>query len=232
MKMKYSALVSDVRNKLNGSVASKNRYGQYLRNKTTPVNPQTSFQQNARQILASISASWRELTFAQRQSWNAGQVNFPFTDIFGDVRYLSGQTLFVKLNANLAKIGQPLIDSAPLPVGIPTIEAEALVAEVTAGVLTTLDATFDIATVPAGYQLAVFATPPTAPGISFVKNRFRFIGTATVTTNEADLLTLYSARFGTEAVIGQRVFVRFALVNSTTGQQGIPVEISSELVAS
>lgn len=232
MKMKYSALVSDARNKLNGSVAAKNRYGQYLRNKVTPVNPQTSFQQNVRQTLAAISASWRELTFAQRASWDAGTVNFPFTDIFGDVRQYSGQTLFVKLNANLAKIGQPLVNVAPLPAGFAEIASTGVVAEATAGVLTDLTASFNIATVPAGYALAVYATPPTAPGINFVKNRFRFIGTATVTANDADLLTAYTDRFGTAAVVGQRIFLRFALVNSSTGQQGVPVQAVEPIVAS
>lgn len=231
MKMKYSAIVSDVRNKLNGSVASKNRYGQYLRNKTTPVNPQTSFQQNVRQVLASISASWRELTFSQRQSWNAGQVNFPFTDIFGDVRYLSGQALFVKLNANLAKISQPLIDVAPLPVGIPEIAFTDIVAESTTGTLDALELSLNVETVPAGYSLAVYATPPTAPGISFVKNRFRFLGVTAVVTNDADILAMYTARFGTSGVVGQRIFVRCALVNNTTGQAGIPIEIVGTIVA-
>ena len=225
MKIKMSALVSEIRNKLNGSVASKNRYGNYLRNKVTPVNPQTSYQQNVRQTLASISASWRDLTIAERASWNAGNVNFPFTDIFGDIRTLSGQALFVKLNSNLAKIGQPLIDVAPLPVGFAEIASTDDTGTLAAGAITVLEVELNIATLPANYSLAVYATPPINPGVSFVKPRFRFLGTTTVTTNDADILSIYTSRFGAAATAGQTVFVRMALVSEITGQQGIPIEV-------
>ena len=221
-KIKYSALVSDMRNKLNGSVMSKNRYGSYVRNKVTPVNPQTSFQQAARQQLGAFSSQYRELTAAQRSSWINGAINFPFTDIFGDVRHLSGQTLFVKLNTNLVNSGSVAITSAPLPVGIPELAAEILTATITGSALTALSLGVSVNAVPAGFALAVYATPPTVASIQFVKNRFRFIGVGTVAANEVDILSLYSARFGTAANAGEQIHVRIALVSTTTGQQGVP----------
>lgn len=224
-KIKYSALVSDMRNKLNGSVASKNRYGSYLRNKVTPVNPQTSYQQNVRQMLGSLSSQYRGLTEAQRQSWINGSQNFPFTDIFGDVRYLSGQTLFVKLNTNLINAGASQIDSAPLPVGVPEFAATGLTAEVTAGEITTLSVATSDVTVPVGFALAVYATPPLSPSINFVKNRLRYIGNASAVASAADILALYTARFGASASEGERITVRVALVSTDTGQQGVPSEV-------
>lgn len=229
MKIKYSALVGDVRNKLNGSVASKNRYGNYLRTKTTPVNPQSSHQQQARQILGNISASWRELTQAQRNSWDQGSVNFPFTDIFGDQLNLSGQALFIKLNSNLEKIGESRITTAPLPVGFDQLAITSLTATQNAGALTVLELSVNVATLPAGYKMAVYATPPINPGRSFVKNQFRFLGTAAVTTNDADLLQAYTDRFGSAITAGQSIHVRVALVSETTGQQGVPVATAQEV---
>lgn len=223
MKIKWSALVGDVRNKLNGSVASRNRYGSYLRNKTSPVNPQTSFQQAARQALGNISSAWRGLTEAQRQSWINNTVNFPFTDIFGDTMNLSGQALFVKLNSNLEKIGQPRVLAAPLPTSFDQIAITSVSATVAAGALTALDLSMNIAAVPAGYSLAVYATPPINPGRAFVKNQFRFLGTATVAANDADILTEYTSRFGSVASVGQSIHVRVALVSNDTGQQSVPV---------
>ena len=41
-KIKMTAIVADMRNKLNGSVFSRNRGGAYIRTKVTPINPQTS----------------------------------------------------------------------------------------------------------------------------------------------------------------------------------------------
>lgn len=224
-KIKYSALVSDMRNKLNGSVASKNRYGSYLRNKVTPVNPQTSFQQNVRQMLGSLSSQYRGITPAQRQSWINGAQNFPFTDIFGDTRYLSGQTLFVKLNTNLVNAGESVIDSAPLPVGVPEFAATGLTATVAGGSITTLSVDTSEETVPAGFVMAVYATPPLSPSINFVKNRLRYIGNATATTGAADILALYTARFGATAAEGEQITVRVALISTDTGQQGVPSEV-------
>lgn len=229
-KIKYSALVSDVRNKLNGSVMSKNRYGSIVRNKVTPVNPQSSFQQNARQRLASLSSSFRALTAAQIAAWNNSGVNFPFTDIFGDVKHLSGQTLFVKLNANLDKIGSPRILTPPLAQGFPEIAVSGAVAEVETGENSEVSFMIDPAVVPTGYDVVVYATPSISRSINFIKNRFRYLGTFVPAAGKIDLLTDYTARFG--LMQGDEVVhFKVALVNSETGQQSIPFSLSAAVVA-
>jgi hypothetical protein len=224
-KIKYSALVSDVRNKLNGSVLSKNRFGNYIRNKTTPVNPQTTFQQNARALLSANSQAWAGITEAQRNGWRALAQTMPFTDIFGDPKTLTGQMMYVKLNTNLEKMGEAAIADAPAKEAIPFVEATLLVATVAGGVITALNMTIAPATVPAGFEIAIYATPPVNAGISFVKNQFRFLGVAPApAVGVIDLEPLWNARFGS-AVAGQRIFVRLALVSSTSGQQGIPAQV-------
>lgn len=224
-KIKYSALVSDMRNKLNGSVASKNRYGSYLRNKVTPVNPQTSYQQNVRQMLGSLSSQYRGLTQSQRNSFINGAQNFPFTDIFGDTRYLSGQTLFVKLNTNLLNAGESVIETAPLPVGVPEFSATDLNVTTSAGDIADMQLSVSSATVPAGFVVAVYATPPLSQSINFVKNRLRFIGIGTVAASAVDLTAMYAARFGSSAAEGERITVRIALISTDSGQQGVPSEV-------
>lgn len=221
-RIKYSALVSDMRNKLNGSVMSKNRAGSYVRNKTTPVNPQTPYQQDVRQRLGALSSQWGALTESQRGSWTAATPNFPYTDIFGDKKELDGKSLFIKLNSNLSAVGSAQILTAPSPVGIPVFTATSLLTAVTVGELSELQLTVSGATVPAGFALAVYATPPVKAGVSFVKNKFRFIGVATVAAGVADLLDQYTARLGFAAALGQTVHVRVALVSTTTGQMGVP----------
>jgi hypothetical protein len=210
-KIKYSALVSDVRNKLNGSVLSKNRFGNYIRNKTTPVNPQTVYQQNARAILAAMSQGWAGITEDQRNGWKALAQTMPFTDIFGDPKILTGQMMFVKLNTNLEKIGEAPLSDAPAKEAIPFLETVSVAATVAAGVIT-----------DANFSVIVFATPAVNPGISFVKNQFRMIGVAPApAAGVIDISALWNARFGS-AVAGQRIFVRMALVSENSGQQGIP----------
>lgn len=226
-KIKYSALVSDMRNKLNGSVMSKNRYGSYLRNKVTPVNPQTSFQQSARQSLGNLSSSFRELTIEQIRAWNASGVNFPFTDIFGDIKHLSGQTLFVKLNANLEKVGSSRISNPPAAVGFPELSISGFSAVVTASVLTTMEFEINSATVPSGYALVVYATPSLSRSISFVRNRFRLIAAnIPAIASVVDLIDPYVERFG-QPLEGEVIHIRVALVSTDTGQQGVPLMADS-----
>lgn len=224
MKIKYSALVSDARGKLNGSVASKNRYGSYLRNKITPVNPQSTAQMEARQRFGALSSMWKSLTQSQRNSWLSGVKAFPFTDIFGDIKHLSGNSLFVKLNSNLEKIGSAPILSAPEAVGVSTLPAFEISATATGGTLSALSLDFESFTLPAGEALVVYATPPQGAGKNFVKSEYRFIGSATVDEDSADILSIYADRFGTNAPANQKIFVRIALVNTTTGEQGVPLE--------
>lgn len=220
-KIKYSALVSEMRNKLNGSVLSKNRYGSYVRNKVTPVNPQTSYQLNQRAILSSLSSAWRGLTQAQRDEWQEAANNQPITDIFGDTKILSGQAFFVSRNLNLVGSGTPLISAPGQPVNVPLVSISSMSVGVVAGVLDAAEFTISPAAVPAGYKLIVYATPGYSPGKSFVKNQYRKLGTFTPAGGVVDVTSAYSARFGSPT-IGDKVSVRCALVANTTGQLGLP----------
>lgn len=221
--VKFSALISEMRNKLNGSVFSKNRGGNYLRNKVTPVNPQSSFQQNVRGVFAAISSAWRGLTQAQRDGWIAGAASFPYTDIFGDTRTLSGNALHQKLNQNLVLMGESQISVCPLPEAVPLAEALSATAAPAGGAVTL---TLDDATVPTGYQLQVWATPGLSQGKQFVKNELRALGYFTLTTGVATLTTEYAARFG-NLVAGQKVTFRAVYVSETTGQQGQATEVAA-----
>lgn len=224
-KIKYSALVSEMRNKLNGSVLSKNRYGNYIRNKVTPVNPQTSFQQNVRALLSSVSQAWAGLSEAGRNGFTALAQNHPFTDIFGDSKTLDGKAMFSKLNMNLQKIGLSPITVAPVFVGMPFIEIISVTPSVSAG----LQIQINEAVIPAGFTAVVDATPALPATINFVKNRYRQVGTGTAVANEIDASLAYDARFGALASgdIGKVVHVRLSLVSNTTGQVSIASEGSA-----
>lgn len=227
-KILYSALVSDMRNKLNGSVMSKNRYGSYVRNKVTPTNPQTTAQVAARNRLATWSQAWRGITQPQRNGWISGASNFPIIDIFGNSKILAGNALFTQLNVNLALIAASSIDDLPTPVAIPAITSISITA---ASGTPTLSLVFAPSPVAAGFKMIVEATPPIPPSQLFVKNKFRVIATiASAATTPFNALTSYSAKFG-NPVIGLVIYVRVRMVSSTTGQAGIPVQTSVEVAS-
>lgn len=215
-KIKFSALVSDVRNSLNGSTFARNRGGSYFRNKTTPNNPQTMFQTSIRSSFGSISSAWRGLTEVQRNSWIEGAANFPYTDIFGDSRTYSGNVLFQKLNQNLNSVGLTIINSCPDPQTVENVQVMSVVYD---DVNNELTVTTNIDVVPANHALVIDATRGLSPGRSFAKNDFRRIQTVPASGGSGDfnIAPNYTARFGA-IVTNQKIFVRVHLVNTISGQ--------------
>ena len=221
-KVKFSALISEMRNKLNGSVFARNRGGAYLRTKVTPVNPQSVAQVAARSLLTSFSQSWRSLTEEQRLAWNGVVTQWATTDVFGDVVNPSGSALYIRLNINISLAGGTAIQIPPSPTGADALAELSVVATQTGQAI---DITFLPAAVPANHTAYVEASPMLSAGINNANSKLRTITTlAAAATSPADVATEYTAKFGS-LVAGQKVFVRVKFINKVTG------EVSQSLVA-
>lgn len=222
-KVKFSALIAEMRNKLNGSVFARNRGGAYLRNKVTPTNPQTIAQVTARSLLTSYSQAWRSLTEAQREAWKSVVDQWSRTDVFGDVVNPSGSSLYIRLNINISLAGGSAISTPPTPVGADALTALSVDASAGGG---TVDVTYAPASVPADHAMYIEATPMLSPGISNANSKFRYVQTfAAATASPEDIGNAYAAKFGS-LVEGQKLFIRAKLINKLTG------EVSQKLVAS
>jgi hypothetical protein len=222
--IKFSALVSEMRGKLNGSVFSKNRSGNYLRNKVTPVNPQSTDQQAVRSLLSSVSQSWRQLTQAQRDAWINASANFPYTDIYGDSKILSGQAFYNKLNLNLLKISAAMITNPPSSSDLPSLSGVALTVTKSTGTsAVTVTADWTASDEPANAEVLISATPPVGAGISFVKNKFRDISVQAIGAGPANISAAYTGKFGTVEV-GQKVFILLQVVDNETGLVSQPYQ--------
>ena len=217
--IKYSALVSGMSGKLNGSVAARNKGGNYLRNKTTPVNGQTTFQQNARARFGGMSSNFRQLVADNVTAWNAAAANFPYTNIFGDVSYLNGLQLFTKLNTNLGIIGQVALSSPPKAEGSGSVVLASVAINKTTSTLTPV--LTSVAPV-GGARLVYEATAALSGGVRFYKNQFRqfAVQTAGTVPTPAALYTAYVARFGVPPN-GANIAVRVSQVNMATGERTV-----------
>lgn len=212
-KVKFSALVSDMRNKLNGSVFSKNRAGSYLRNKVTPVNPQTSFQTAVRAALTAASQSWKTLLQSERDAWSAAVSSFAKTDIFGDIKNPSGINLYNKLYMNANTIGGAPLTSPPNVVATPGVPDADIAPDSTPQTFTV---TSGLANVPASEDWVIRATSNQSPGKTFVKSEYRIVtvipgGTALPYAGIAD----YTNKFGA-IVAGQKIGWSVEAIDNTT----------------
>lgn len=193
MKIKFGAIVTDGRNKIGGHVASKNKAGNYLKTKSTPTNPNTSFQSSVRQNFGSLAQSWRGLTQAQRDSWIAGAKKFPYTDIFGDSKILSGFSLYMQLNSNLNSVGAALLTTCPAPA---SVSAASLV-EVLFSEVGELSFDFLPAPVPTGHSMVCSSTPSLALGKAYSKSQIRQLAHfPATTTSTQDVGADFISRFG------------------------------------
>jgi len=214
MKIKFGAIVVAGSGKIGGHVASKNRAGAYLRTKTTPTNPNTPAQAQARSILGSLSTAWGLLTEDQRKTWNDAVASFATTDIFGDIKNPSGINLYVKLNANLEASGQAQLVVAPAKLEIPFFP-------LTSAVFTISTATLDFNTEAQNYNgefVKMQATPAFSAGISNFKSKLRNIVYNEDISNSANNYIAYVMKFG-EPVAGSKIAVSIAVI-LPTGQQG------------
>ena len=96
--------------------------------KCWPTGTATGAQLIRRASLKKISKSWKELTSDQMRDWDRLAETATGQSVFGQAAQLSGMNLYVRLNANRAMAGEPLMTNAPLhTVAVPNVEYEQVV---------------------------------------------------------------------------------------------------------
>lgn len=103
---KYGGGIVQMSGSIAGNVHARNRFGNYMRARTTPVNPNTSRQVTARSRVALLAEEWREvLTNAERQAWNTYANGVSWLNALGEVVHLTGFNMFVRTNAAYMQVG-------------------------------------------------------------------------------------------------------------------------------
>ena len=181
------------------TVASRNRYGQYYRNRATPINPATSKQGAVRAAFGTQAAVWSTLTGAQQAAWATWAINHPTVDTLGQAKVLSGFSAFLACNLALLAVASTPITDPP---------AEPVWPDLLMTVTQTTTSTSIVFTPPTvGYVQSFWAGPPRSAGTNFEGN-YRLIAQAYSTDmSPATPQALYVAAWGAP-LIGQVVFWR------------------------
>lgn len=95
MLVKYTYF-SGASGKIAGSVASRNRAGDYMRRWVKPTNPQSPSQGTVRAALADAASLWSTLSPSTRTAWDDYATAVAAYNTFGDVRHLTGFQMFVR----------------------------------------------------------------------------------------------------------------------------------------
>ena len=201
-----------------GTTSSRNRFGQYVRNRSTPVNPSSTFQAAVRARLGTNASAWRSLTDLQRAGWESLGASISRTDSLGSTYTLDGFAAYCLVNNNNAAAGNAVVSSAPTlvsPTGIATTT------------ITLTAAAFSIAytatPLGAGARLFAFASPQRSAGRSFEADLRLISVSAAAAASPLVITTAYAARLGTP-VVGNRIFVSLAVY--TGGFMSAPLLVS------
>jgi hypothetical protein len=152
-------------------VASRNRSGQFLRQRVSPKNPRTAAQRRVRKYMRTFSQLWSKITEPQRAAWCAGACEVLSQPKLGKPRPLDGQKFFNKINTVLAICGyEPLLEPPPRPEFGPN-PVIALAATNGPGEIALM---LSLSETPAE-DIMLFASPPCNAGRSYCSN-FSFIG--------------------------------------------------------
>lgn len=193
--IKLTAIVDNISGKLNGTVFAKNKGGHYMRSKSMPSNPKTSFQNAVRARFGAIAQLWGTLRESQRNAWNAMASEFPYTNRLGDTKILSGFALHQKLNTNLAVIGQSFVADPPEPVSPPAVVSIVAAASAAEGEMN-VSGTLAEGVASTRYSAVIMATPPLRDGVSNFQNQLREIAIVEDITVANAIGDQYAARFG------------------------------------
>lgn len=115
MKVLYGGGVLAASGSIGGQTASHNRFGNYIRARTTPVNPKTNRQSAVRACVAWLADAWRTvLTQAQRNGWEVYAANIVRTDSLGSQMHLTGFNMYIRCNTAAVTSGLAHQVTAPV----------------------------------------------------------------------------------------------------------------------
>lgn len=205
-----------------GITSSRNRFGQYVRSRATPVNPNTAAQGTVRARMSANAAAWRALTDNQRAGWGDLGLSMQRTDSLGQSYNLTGFMAYCSVNNNLAAISGTLLSAAPALTTPPALLTATITATAAA-----LSIAYTATPLGAATKLLAFASPQMSAGRAFNAD-FRYIGqSAAAAASPLSIFTAYSAKFGVP-IVGNRIFL--SLTVSVGGFESGPL-ITSAVVA-
>jgi len=185
----------------NWQTASRNRYGQYLRNRSTPTNPQSSFQTAIRSKLSTCSTDYRSLTNDQRAGWASLGGEMHRTDPLGQDYTLTGFQAYASVNIIRVQCGLAVVADAP------ALQTPDSIASCTP---TISDEEFSLAYTPtplgAAEYLFSYCSPQRSQGRAYEGDCRLILVSAAAQASPFDILEEYTARFGVP-VVSNRVFV-------------------------
>lgn len=229
--------ITAISGKAGGSVYSRNRGGEYIKNFVMPTNTITQARQAVRAVFGTLASAWRALTQSDRNTWIEQAPNYLRTNAFGDKKQLQPNALFVGQNTNLLNAGLSQINQITAPQGTNGIVSAGSSSFDLGGGSELWDFVFDLemgnGVSGTANHYVLEATPPHSQSKRNVDNEYRVLAKTTdlsATAPSGTQITqsaffndaseaggAYMAKFG-NPVEGDVVSYRVKAINPATGE--------------
>ena len=176
--VRYGGGVIQMSGSIAGNTYARNRYGNYVRARTKPVNPNTARQVEVIAAVTTLTARWSQtLTAPQRIAWNLYGSSVAMKNKLGETVFLSGFNHYIRSNLIALMVPYPVVDAGPtvfeLPAQDPTLSVTC--SEATQILTMGYDDTMDWATENLAYMF-FFQGKPQNPQRNFFDGPWRLIG--------------------------------------------------------
>ena len=164
-----------------GSTYSHNRFGQYVRNRTKPVNPKSAGQVAIRTALAQLTSRWsNELTTPQRTAWETYAANVVMKNKLGQDILLTGFNHYLRANVERLRSLYTVHNDGPTVFELPEADPQFAItaSEATQTITCAYDATLDWNNEANGH-LWIYQGLPTNRQRTFFGGPWRLVGCQT-----------------------------------------------------
>ena len=117
----YGAGIVGVSGSIAGNVYARNRFGNYIRPRTKPVNPRSDRQVEARVRIQLLAEYWHSdaMSDVERGAWNSYAAAVAMKNRIGQTIHLTGFNHFIRSNASLFAAGGALVEPGPAIQSLP-----------------------------------------------------------------------------------------------------------------
>ncbi len=161
--VKYGGGIIQASGSMAGNTFARNRFGNYMRARTKPVNPNSDRQVVARARLALLTEDWSEaLSAVQREAWATYAAAVAMNNRLGETIYLTGFNHFIRTNSAYMQVASRQND-APVVLSLAAQDPTFSIALSEAnGITVTFDDTMDWASEGGAGMLISIGQPQTA----------------------------------------------------------------------
>lgn len=176
--VKFGGGIIQMSGSIAGNTFAKNRYGNYVRARTKPVNPNTARQVEVKAIMAMLTTRWAQtLTNPQRTAWNLYASSVTMKNRLGEVINHTGFNHYIRSNFIAAMVPYPIVDDGPVVFELPDQDPTFAVtcSEATQVLTMAYDDTMNWATEDTAYMYFFQGKPQNAQR-EFFDGPWRFLG--------------------------------------------------------